>query len=309
MRVGPGVVLSLLLLVPDVDAQGNAIPPPTIEFEDQMATDAGPDGRVAPGTETATGSVTIRVGCSLADASGDPTNLEFDLIESDPYAIVSLSPRQTVAAFTAPECADRTYMESFAFNVTLSFTREAPAFADSMVRVAVTVHKPEVPGQNTTYGPFEMEGAFRPDFLADVAYAPSATVLKTGVNKQVAFPVRMQNLGNGQARIQTTITSSPDGITVTPPPEVRLDSKVSSGAAAKDTEIVAIMALTRASGTHCFDVLFTASSVVPGPEINQTVPMTLCIKVTGGPLAGPGVPSFALFALVALALLRRSRKG
>lgn len=225
----------VLVLVPAVSAQ-NPAPQVTVSA-------TAPSGRLMPEADRAAVPVVVRVGCNGQEGPGMATRVDWQMTSFPAYATAAFIPTSDSKTYAPEDCIPgRT--KPFYTNLTVSTTREAPAFRDDEYRFRVTVHKPRAGGGTDAYPQGEAFILLKNDFLPVVRFQPSSTHAWTEPGRTATFSIAVENLGNGPVRVSIDASSigSPPLQSVSDA-ELRLESTAQKGpeAAFKDyAEITAI---------------------------------------------------------------------
>jgi hypothetical protein len=291
------------MLLPSASAQ--LVDPPEVVFRDASLPDRLP---VEGGGWKA--QLLLSVGCNQADLLGQqteqPNYVNFTVAQSPAYAQVFLSSSRLTRVFDPATCAQEPdHAEEFQLDVTITLSRQAPAFESGRVRIDATVEKPKVPEQNTSYGPYSANATFVVDYFANADYTAENQMADLRPGQNHTFMVRARNLGNGPSRIAATlgaVTSVRPGVTL--PPMFALGSAATGGGDTEATMLVGVVAPHggRVDQVFQFEVVFTAVADHPQrePANNHTSAITFQVRM----LAGPRTPApEALFVIIGLAIV------
>lgn len=280
------------------------------------------NNRLAPETALAT----VNFGWTMtiqgpSQCVGVPMKATYALLESPAYAPASVStafetrtyvgggdnnPASGVAG-TEPESYDDLILA-----IAVAVTRDAPAFEPIRIVVQATPTAGKGSQQDQCSiinGPAVTQEVFLiPDYLPSISYIPDSTILKTGQNKQIAFPIRMINFGNFPSRVSTELVGGTGGLAVNTPPEIFIDSKVTGGATAKNEERVNIGIITAGKNgytnkVYSFQVKFIGKADSTGTNLQtQPVgPMSFTVKVQG--VYVPGFDASSVLSALGIGLL------
>lgn len=323
--------LALLLTSTPVPAQAQANRELVISPDSASVYGLPQSGRLP--VETHTAEVRFPFRLTIPGPSvcfGVPMRVQYDVVSADPYVIFSLSKREEVRAY---EGNVGSWPNGFASTETfviadletalsVSFTRQAPAFRDSKI----TIQAQPFGGQGlqqdqcsvTDGNPVAAEISVKPDYFASLSVVPQDTVVVGDQNPRVTI----RNMGNGPTRVTAfwlttseaqeqasfsalTETDAEVGIA-----ELLLDSKVFSGQAAQDEAAVSLQ-LSSAPADWSGDVLFVGRSDIAVPDLQEArVTVTLDrVEAKAQPAEGaklPG-PEFGLL-VTALGAVFASRR-
>jgi len=289
----------LVLLAPSALAQAS---PPRVDFEG-----ASRETPLRPETEFVNFTLKARVGCTQADYSYQATTVvRFEVVTNATSVVVQpgVEPATRTLTFSPSECTSSPeFVKDAVTRFTATLSRDAPAFEVQRVQILLYVEKPDLPQGRKVYGPYAANVSFFADYVALTTVTPGTYFQKAGTSDKVVFPVKIQNLGNGNSRIATEVI--PLGRNrldaIIPPAEIRLESKAVRGSNALFKVDTRIEAMTPSSaGIYSFQAKFLTAfegSSEFETQTDETV-VAFSVQVGEGSFRDAPAPSFA-FALAA----------
>lgn len=294
----PGLIALGALLVPTGAAQDPTAP--EIDFRAEVR-DLGPEGLLSPEAELASVSLIAEIGCPTPPPLSE-TLVEFEIVETAPFARAVLNPSRLSFETDPGDCADPDFREEVTSVLQLDVTRDAPAFRPFSTAVAMTVTSGD-----DAYGPYEVRFDLEPDFLPLTMVAPAQYFQKVPPGASFEFPITLTNLGNGAVGVKFDL-SQPNRNkleSLIPPRETHLESRAQDGADAAHTAAVSILGeAPRADGymnaIYSFHAKVSTRSAERLARATDESAVTLSIPVQGGGLAAaPGVSWAVVVATIA----------
>lgn len=295
-----GLIALCVLLVPAGTAQDPTAP--EIDFRAEVKDDLGPQGLLSPEAEIANVFLIAEIGCPTPPPLTF-TLVEFEVVETAPFARAVLNPSQLSFETDPADCADPDFREEVTSVLQLDVTRDAPAFRPFSTAVAMTVNSGD-----DAYGPYEVRFDLEPDFLPLTMVAPAQYFQKRPPGAPFEFPVTLTNLGNGAVGVKFDL-SQPNRNkleNLIPPGETHLESRAQDGPDAAHQATVSISGETpRADGyvntIYSFIAKASTRSAERAAGATDEISLTLSIQVQGGGLpSAPGVPWAAVVAAFAV---------
>jgi len=277
--------------------------------------DIGDDNRLDPEAELA--KVTWDVKVTFPGVPGGCTSsytVKYETAAKPTYSTVVLSPGAhagTVGATQGAVYTSQTTESTKVFNpsMTISITREAPAFKDEEYKLKATVEFPtNTNGCSLTGDNAVGSASIKNDYLALTNVVPSQYFQKAGQNKKVIFPIDVFNIGNGPSRVKVDIIPLGKNRldSVIPPAELRLESRAQKGASALFKAPTRIEAQTPHSNgytnsIYSFQAKFSTSYDGAGENTaTDETSVTLSVQVQG--VYVPGFDSVGMLAALGIAL-------
>lgn len=313
------MVLSLLVaMAPTATAQDGGL---SVTVSEKSGNDKT---TIAPETETRELNMLATVTYPVASGCAALVKVTFTVSTPGTWAVAVPNPSTT--SFTAEGDAGGTAVPGVSpgggtknvdFKVTITTTRQAPAFQPALYRITADVESAQQQG-GCTYGSdtSSTDVTLQNGFFALIQTVPVQTLLKSGQNSQVRFPVDVTNFGNGetQIRAETTYNSKNQLDALIPPAPFILESKATSGQGARDQSQVFVTARTPSSNgyvndVYAFQVDFSGefAGTTPAGSEPPTNEQTIFLSLQVQGVYAPGFdPVFAIGALgIALIGLRR----
>lgn len=183
--------------------------------------------------------------------------LHFKYLEGPEHAFsqVALNPPQIVTQFPGHEVIPGVtipFVQPWGAQIgpleaelTVMFTRSAPAFMDIPFRVQAQAHASKTATDTcnvTDSDPAWAQASLRPGYVADLRVSPQRSTFKAEPGESSMMPFEVVNLGNGPTRVSTTVNAFDPGLGIVAPPPLILESKATHGAHA-DHIVYALIAV------------------------------------------------------------------
>ncbi|MBI2077704.1 MAG: hypothetical protein HYT80_04935 [Euryarchaeota archaeon] len=304
----------LAVFVPSAVAQ--AAPEVKFEVTFVKVDNIGEDNRLDPESELAQIQWKVQV-----KPPGTPTGcvsaytLSYEPVGKLGYQSITISPPTNSGNIGKYGVANTGQADDtpqpYTVTMTISASREAPAFKDDEYALKVTL---VVPGNTngcgvTAQGPVTAKTSVKNDYMPLTTVEPGVYFQKAGQNKKVVFPVKVQNIGNGPSRVRLEIIPLGKNRldSIIPPAELRLESRAQKGSAAlfkADTRVEAQTPHSNGytNSIYSFQVKFITSYDGTGENTaNDETSVTLSVQVQG--VYVPGFDSVAMLGALSIALM------
>lgn len=268
-------------------------------------------------------TVTADIHLEFPAASGCSAPITMEYRGSGPsYASIVMSPATESFTFRSQEDSGHPFVSPASetqvregIKMTITTTRDAPAFQSVQYIFKATAKPSTSQSCNFNQGTSDQPVTVQNDYFPLIQANAKQTLLKSGQNAQVQFPVDVTNFGNGQTRVsvETSYLSKDQLASLVPPSPFVVDSKAQQGPSARDTFTAFIQARTPHSNgytnsIYSFSADFSgeyAGAKPPGEPKTDEQTVTLSLQVQG--VYAPGFdPVFAIGALgVAMLGVRR----
>jgi hypothetical protein len=281
---------------------------PAVEFSVGANDPTLPEGRLMPDTSVARIPIEVSLACPVR-LSSLPTEIEFAVVETAPYASVVLDPEKGTVDLGPQRCADLNYRAVFKAEAQVTTRRDAPAMTEFSTQLAALVRD-----EYGEYGPETGSFSVTNDYLPLTALNPGPLFVKAAPNKRVAFAVDVTNLGNGPTIVSAEIVHPKTAKLprVEPGDDLHLDSRAVDGAAALFQGTHEIQAWTpKAVGyknaIFGFHVLYRAAydGNASGKPLQDVQTMAFSVQVQG--VGTPNIGLAASLVAFAAALYLRHR--
>ena len=301
----------LAVFVPSATAQ--TTPTIYVEVRHDKTENLGEDNRLDPESELGTVKykVTVRPPPTPSGCTSS-WGITYDVVGKLGYQSVTISPPSQIGNIGTQGVVNPGNEAAQVFDATLtvSVSREAPAFRDDEYALKATLAvPPSTNGCSVAAGPAATaKASVKNDYLPLTTVEPGVYFQKAGQNKKVVFPIKIQNIGNGPSRVRLEIIPLGKNRldSVIPPAELRLESRAQKGSAAlfkADTRIEAQTPHSNGytNSIYSFQAKFLTSYDGSG-ENTQTdeTAVTLSVQVQG--VYVPGFDSVAMLGALSLAL-------
>lgn len=280
--------LALLLLAPAALAQVPGVPLVALTVEDPPM--------VRPLQGPVTANVTLRVSCALAaDPPGAP--VAYKVESAPPWATTTLSPATDVVD---PASCEGGYATRTAV-LGLAASDQAPAFRATPVRVSATV------GSSGRQQTATAEANVTADYFSILDVVAVETSKSVAPGAEVAFPVRLTNLGNARTRVHVELENATEGIAVARIGPLELGSK-QQGDLDTTAEATVRVRAHDADGivnrADAFTLLIRAEHAMEPARQGDTARLSFVVTTRNAP--GPGLALLAAGLAVAAYAIRRA---
>ncbi|HLE96121.1 MAG TPA: hypothetical protein VI997_02020 [Candidatus Thermoplasmatota archaeon] len=231
-----------------------------------------------------------------------PTAISLTVSEAPPWAVISISPSTVyVNPLNTGAAQDSTGVGKQARPATppkmlVSTTADAPAFSPANVKITATAKAngdlKESSGADSTL--------ITADFFSILDASAAQTIQLARPQKQVVYPITVQNFGNANTKTFYEITSKPDGWQVQEPIPLTLEAKQQGGK--QTTATVNLNILTPYHNGYLNEVgaitmKITSNYALDTKQKGDTTQVSVLTTVKGFYVPGPS----GLFVVLAIA--------
>lgn len=311
-------LLLILVLLPTTTAQ------PLLGAPNAEMRSYAPDQPLLPEIGLAQVKLHLSVGCTADDLRGDVTRVIFHLRQVPAYANAVLDPASSSHSFSQVDCAaNPNFRVTFVSRLSVSVTRDAPAFQDGLYEIEAIVMKPGGAG----YGPYRTAFTIKNDYVSQVSIDAGPTIVAVRPNERFSLPLELTNLGNGPTKVGMEILPSTSSRldAIRPSEDIILESRAGLGEAAQYRATSVIEGLAPAeAGQYGFVARIHSAYAGAGDGLQMTdetqVAYTIIVEDPEGESAEPeedsseeeplgtapgGALAWAALSLLGAALWRR----
>jgi hypothetical protein len=309
------LVSALAIFVPTATAQADQ----KVVVDSQFTQHA--EGPVLPDTGQAVLKLKTTVTVSVGTGCFIPIKVTWSRGAIPSYSTMIFNPSSASAAFTGEQnqpLAASPKTAVFNTDITITVTRDAPAFKDDTYEVKIKVEAGQVSGGGTCniQNPSDTSATdvVKNGYFPLTQINPSTLYIKSGQNKKVVFPVDIVNLGNGPTRVKIDLTPAGKNKldSMNAGGEVRLETRAGKGASAqykntRNVEVQTPHSNGYTNSIYSFNAKFTSSYDGPtqGTPTTDETSVTFTVQVQG--VYVPGFEPFMLIAALGIALVGMSR--
>lgn len=311
MRWLVGAILALVVLLPSSAAQPVEDPvEPEVEFPDVRIEDP-----VVPLDEVGLTTVEATIECSMLEPPVSATVVTPETTAPS-YASVIVSPASTTFSPDPVACAQGT-PHAYEANLSIALTQNAPAFERFDTTVAITVqYGPPTGVLFGPYGPYHANVSVMPGFLLHYNVRADQKISTVAPGGTATFDVALDNFSNGPTKFTLDPASVPDGLDVSLPDPVVLDTQEAATLTVEATDVPG----ASTEENHPFRLDLHAASTNPRAEETGSSELSLLVKAepgAGDPLGSasedgdeagvpaPGVATLVAALVGAIAIRRR----
>ncbi len=299
--LGGLLATALLLLAPMTTAQLPMEGEPEVEFPNVIV--APP---IEPGSPTPV-MVTATVGCSQGEAPETENKATMTVVEPPAGVSVDLEPATSTWTNSAGACGVNATAHEVNVTATVTLQSQVPALEAQTIGLQLTVEKAPPAGEAQTYGPYNASLTVTPAYQGRFSVSLEDKTVEVPANQTAAFPVAIENRGNGETQFSLSLGELPEGVVAEGASETLILAPGGNGTVTVELSLQdpSIDSLV----SHSVELVVDGGSTDPdgGPAGNETRSLTARFQPVddGSPIPGPGVGLAALAVTLGALVLRR----